>query len=136
MKLLLFIFTIIGFASAIKLEQYYDSSCANQFQTFYFNVNDCFSMGMGANAMNYTFCNGTYFSAIIYSGTTCTGNPVLTMSGDPRVCGLERRLVYCNQYTPPSPPSIIKSASSSLQVPVAILINTFLILFLIATIFI
>ena len=137
MKSLLFLFTIVGFASAIKLNQYLDSSCTNLFKTYYFNVNDCFYAGNGANAMNYSFCNGTYFSAVFYSGTTCTGNPVLTMSGDPRTCGIDQRLVFCNENAPPTPPSIIKSASSSLQVPVAILINTFLILFfLLGTIFI
>ncbi len=112
MKLLL-LFLIIGFASAIKLNQYLDASCTNLFQTYYFNVNDCFSAGNGANAMNYTFCNGTYFQASIYGSTTCTGNPTLTMSGDPRICSsLDRRLVYCTENAPQ--PLIIKSSSSSL----------------------
>ncbi len=112
MKLLL-LFLIIGFASAIKLNQYLDASCTNLFQTYYFNVNDCFSAGNGANAMNYTFCNGTYFHASIYGSTTCTGNPTLTMSGDPRICSsLDRRLIYCNENAPQ--PLIIKSSSSSL----------------------
>lgn len=108
MKIFL-LFIIIGFASAIKLNQYLDSSCSNLFQTYYFNLNDCFSAGNGANAMNYTICNGTYFSAAIYSGTTCTGNPTLTMSGDPRTCALERRLVYCNENAPSNP--VIKSGA-------------------------
>jgi len=114
MKLLL-LFFIIGFASAIKLNQYLDASCTNLFQTYYFNLNDCFSAGNGANAMNYTFCNGTYFQASIYGSTTCTGNPVLTMSGDPGICSsLDRRLIYCNENAPQ--PLIIKSSSSSLYV--------------------
>ena len=114
MKLLLLL-TIFGFTSAIKLNQYLDSSCSNLFQTYYFKLNDCFSAGNGANAMNYTFCNGTYFSASIYSGTTCAGNPVLTMSGDPLTCGLDRRLVYCSENAPPASP-IIKSDSSFLLI--------------------
>ena len=109
MKLFL-LFIILSFSSAIKLNQYLDSSCSNLFQTYYFNKNDCFSAGNGANAMNYTFCNGTYFSALIYSGTTCTGNPVLTMSGDTLSCGLERRLVYCDENMPTNP--VIKSSVS------------------------
>jgi len=111
MKLFLLLL-IIGFSSAIKLNQYLDSSCSNLFQTYYFNLNECFSAGNGANAMNYTLCNGTYFSSIVYSGTTCTGNPVLTISGDPRTCALERRLVYCNENVPSNP--VIKSDSSYL----------------------
>jgi len=111
MKLFLLLL-ILGFSSAIKLNQYLDSSCSNLFQTYYFNLNECFSAGNGANAMNYTLCNGTYFSSIVYSGTTCTGNPVLTISGDPRTCALERRLVYCNENVPSNP--VIKSDSSYL----------------------
>lgn len=113
MKLLI-IFLTIGLASAIKLNQYLDSSCTNLFQTYYFGVNDCFSAGNGANAMNFTICNGTYFSSIIYSGTTCTGNPVMTISGDPIQCGLERRLVYCNENAQPNP-AVIKSDSNYLS---------------------
>jgi len=111
MKLFLLLL-IIGFSSAIKLNQYLDSSCSNLFQTYYFNLNECFSAGNGANAMNYTLCNGTYFSSIVYSGTTCTGNPVLTISGDPRTCALERRLENCNENVPSNP--VIKSDSSYL----------------------
>jgi len=114
MKLLL-LFITIGFASAIKLNQYLDASCTNLLQTYYFNLNGCFSAGNGANAMNYTICNGTYFSASIYSSTTCTGNVALTMSGDPRTCSsLDRRLVFCNENAPPASP-IIKSDSTFLR---------------------
>lgn len=114
MKLLIFL-TAISLVSAIKLNQYLDSSCSNLFQTYYFNLNDCFMAGNGANGMNYTFCNGTYFNALIYSGTTCSGNPTMTMSGDPRVCALERRLVFCNENAPPSSPTI-KSFSPSTSI--------------------
>lgn len=124
MKIFL-LFIIIGFASAIKLNQYLDSSCSNLFQTYYFNLNDCFSAGNGANAMNYTICNGTYFSAAIYSGTTCTGNPTLTMSGDPRTCALERRLVYCNENAPSNP--VIKSGAFGMFVNyIVIIVGIFL----------
>jgi len=126
--LLLLVFSI-GFTNAIKLNQYLDGSCTNLFQTYYFNLNDCFSAGNGANAMNYTFCNGTYFSSLIYSGTTCTGSPVLTMSGDPKTCALERRLVYCNENAPPSQP-IIKSSGSALVMNSIILFLLLFILFL------
>ena len=119
MKIFL-LFIIIGFASAIKLNQYLDSSCYNLFQTYYFNLNDCFSAGNGANAMNYTICNGTYFSAAIYSGTTCTGNPTLTMSGDPRTCALERRLVYCNENAQTNP--VIKSGAFGMFVNYIVII--------------
>lgn len=119
MKIFL-LFIIIGFASAIKLNQYLDSSCSNLFQTYYFNLNDCFSAGNGANAMNYTVCNGTYFSAAIYSGTTCTGSPVLTMSGDPRTCALERRLIYCNENAPSNP--VIKSGAFGMLVNYIVII--------------
>lgn len=108
-----FLIVFLGVASAIKLNQYLDSSCSNLFQTYYFNLNDCFSAGMGANAMNYTICNGTYFSSTIFSGTTCTGNPIMTISGDPRTCALERRLVFCNENAPTNP-TVIKSGSSDL----------------------
>ena len=119
MKLFL-LFLVFGIATAIKLNQYIDSSCSNLFQTYYFNLNDCFMAGNGANAMNYTFCNGTYFSAAIYSGTTCTGNPTLTMSGDPRTCALERRLVYCNENAPSNP--VIKSSAFGVLVNYIVII--------------
>lgn len=127
MKLFLLLL-IIGFSNAIKLNQYLDSSCSNLFQTYYFNLNDCFSAGNGANAMNYTICNGTYFSSIVYSGTTCTGNPALTISGDPRTCALERRLVYCNENVPSNP--VIKSDSSYLLTnPIIQAIFLFIVIF-------
>lgn len=119
MKLFL-LFLVFGIATAIKLNQYIDSSCSNLFQTYYFNLNDCFMASNGANAMNYTFCNGTYFSANIYSGTTCTGSISMTMSGNTATCGLERRLIYCNENAPTNP--IIKSDVVGLMCNYGILI--------------
>ena len=121
MKLFLLI-VILGFSSAIKLNQYLDTGCSNLFQTYYFNLNGCFSAGNGANAQNYTICNGTYFSAEIYSGTTCSGSPVLTMSGDPRYCSsLDRRLIYCNENAP-SNPVIVKSGGFILHMSYMLLV--------------
>lgn len=119
MKILYLLF-IASISRAIKLDQYLDSTCSNLYQTYYFNLNECFSAGNGANAMNYTICNGTYFSANIYSGISCTGNPVLTMSGDPLLCGLERRIVNCNLQN--NPQNIIVKSNASKQITNVILL--------------